>query len=118
MSGGHFDYSENQLAHSMFGWSMDVDYGEDGFSQSKVARNINPLDDRELSEMLWDMLCLIHSKDYYESGDTSKERYEKDLKYFKNKWMKRSESDVIAAYKQDIRNYADELIRELDKGWK
>ena len=39
MSGGHFDYSNDNLCHEIFGWEVSADYGECGFKQSKIARN-------------------------------------------------------------------------------
>lgn len=87
MSGGHWNYQNDSAARAIFGWNMDVDYGEEGFSQGKYARRNNPLDDKMLSEMCWDMFCLLHSYDWYASGDTGKDDYLADLKYFREKWL-------------------------------
>ena len=83
------------FVHDLFGWDVYVNYGETGFSQSKMAREANPLQDKELSELLWDLLCVTYSKFYYESGDISEDTYEKDRKYFKNKWIGRSSTQRI-----------------------
>ena len=74
---------------------MDVDYGDEGFSQSKYARRNNPLGDKMISELVWDVFCLLHSYDWYMEGDTSKETYLEDLKRFKNKWLKVSEKELV-----------------------
>jgi hypothetical protein len=66
---------------------MDADYGEEGFSQSKYARRNNPLGDKMISELVWDVFCLLHSYDWYESGDICYETYLEDLKRFKGKWL-------------------------------
>ena len=87
MSGGHWDYQNDTLSSEIFGWNMGVDYGEIGFSQSKKAAKINPLEDHEISEMLWDMLCILHSYDWYASGDTCEETYRADVERFKKKWL-------------------------------
>lgn len=37
--------------------------------------------------MVWDVFDLIHSYDWYASGDTCKETYLKDKAEFKKKWF-------------------------------
>lgn len=87
MSGGHWNYDNDSAARAIFGWNMDVDYGEEGFAQSKYARRNNPLGDKMISELVWDVFCLLHSYDWYMSGDTCEETYLEDLKRFKKKWL-------------------------------
>ena len=87
MSGGFWNYQNDQAARAIFGWNMDVYYGEDGFSQSKYARRNNPLGDKMVSELVWEVFCLLHSYDWYASGDTGKETYLEDMKRFKTKWL-------------------------------
>lgn len=113
MSGGLWNYKNNDLASELFGWDLDCHYGEEGHRWCKKARAINPLEDRELSEMLWDMMCLLNSKDFYECGDIGKDGYDKDKKWFKQKWCKRTEKDILAAYREDLQLYCDELKSEL-----
>lgn len=113
MSGGSWNSHHSLLADELFGWGLSLTYGKDRFKNSKVARNIDPMEDKELSEMLWDILCLLHSKDYYESGDINKSTYEEDVAEFKKKWFKRSKKDTLEAYKEDLRTYAEELLKEF-----
>ena len=94
MSGGHFDYIDNRIAETVFGYSdLYPDYGEEGFGQAKKAAKINPFDDVEISEMFWDMLCLLHSLDWCQSGDTSEATYRQDVEYFKEKWFGKTEEE-------------------------
>ena len=72
MSGGHFDYADERLKDVMFGWDND-------FS--------NVLEDREISELVFDVLNLIHDYDWYVSGDTCKDTYLKKKAAFKKKWF-------------------------------
>lgn len=88
MSGGHFDYQNDNLCHDIFGWGVSPDYGDDGFNQSKIARRLNPLEDLVLSELVFDVFCILHSFDWYKSGDTREETYREDVKRFKDKWLK------------------------------
>ena len=114
MSGGHFDYKQGSLATEMFGWDIQLDYGAEGHLTSKAARAINPMEDREISEIVWDVLCLIQSYDWYASADTSEEDYRADVKWFKDKWFNRTKEKSIKAYKQDIRDFADSIMKEID----
>lgn len=112
MSGGYFEYLDQKLAREMFGWNIDICYGEKGFSKVNKAGAINPLEDREISKLTWDLLCLIYSFDYYISGDTRKETYLEDLKYFKDKWLKPGRKETA---KRLIDEECEELRKELYK---
>lgn len=72
MSGGRFDYRDSALKDDIFGWT-------DKWS--------NVFEDREISELVWDVLDLIHDFDWYASGDTCKENYLAKKKAFKTKWF-------------------------------
>jgi hypothetical protein len=87
VSGGHWAYENDRLAHEIFSWNMDPNYGERGFSQAKFARKLNPLGDKMVSELVWDVFCLLHSYDWCASGDCREETYLEDLKRFKTKWL-------------------------------
>ena len=88
MSGGHFDYSTDRACSEVFGWVVSADYGERGFEQSKVARQLDPLEDAIMSELVFDVFCILHSYDWYASCDTCEETYRADVKRFKEKWLK------------------------------
>lgn len=79
MSGGHFDYLNDRTASEIFGWNLYPDYGQAGFQQARAARRMNPLEDKQLSELCWDMFCLLHSYDWYASGDTDRDGYLEDI---------------------------------------
>jgi hypothetical protein len=72
MSGGRFDYKDSMLKHEIFGW-------ED--------KPHNVFEDREISELVWDVLDLIHDYDWYSSGDTCKDTYLAKKTAFKKKWL-------------------------------
>lgn len=122
MSGGYFNYSQWSIADALFP-SLSVDYGEDGHEQSKKARKLNPMRDRDVSEIVWDVLCLLHSFDWCESGDTGEDTYQADVEWFKRKWLRRAESDLVEKARVDLGILLEEtqaeysLIRdELMKG--
>ena len=94
MSGGRFDYMDSRLKDEIFGWS-DTWY--------------NVFEDREISELVWDILNLIHDYDLYVSSDTCKETYLKAKAEFKRKWF--SNRDV--AVRRTIDTAIEELKAEL-----
>lgn len=72
MSGGRFEYKDMGLKSEIFGWTDTPN---------------NAFEDREISELVWDVLDLIHEYDWYASGDTCKETYLKAKSEFKKKWF-------------------------------
>lgn len=88
MSGGRFNYSNDSACSDIFGWDINCNYGERGFSQSNKARRLDPLEDKVMSELVFDVFCVLHSYDWYASGDTGEETYRADVKRFKEKWLK------------------------------
>lgn len=94
MSGGYFNYTDSQFQSELFGWT---------------DKPVNVLEDRELSDMTWDLLNLIHTFDYYKSGDCSKEKYLAEKKLFKNKWF----SNRGVRIKNVIDSAIDDLKEEL-----
>ena len=115
MSGGHFDYDNDRAARTIFGWRVDVDYGlgQDWYKDNvRVARKIDPLEDKQISELVFDLFCLLHSFDWYKSGDTGENTYLKDLEFFKSKWLKPTPSQRMKA---EIEKSVSELRGELLK---
>lgn len=93
MSGGRFNYADSNLKSEMFGWTDEPH---------------NVMEDDEISELAWDLLDLIHTFDYYESGDTGRDNYIKAKNDFKNKWFKNSR-------KIRLEKIVDRKIEELKK---
>lgn len=77
MSGGRFNYINDSAKSEIFGYFCD--YDED--------RIPDIFEDREISELIYDVFGLIHDFDWYASGDTSKETYLKEKAAFKKKWL-------------------------------
>ena len=85
MSGGNFNYVDATLRDEIYGWS-------------ETWHNV--FEDREISELVWDILDLIHDYDWYVSGDTRRETYLKAKADFKNKWF--NNRDVVVKRVVDI----------------
>lgn len=96
MSGGLFNYKNEYLKNEIFDWC-------DG---KKVP---NVFEDREISELIYDVFELIHCFDLYKSGDTCKGTYLHQKNEFKIKWMgnrgvrvKRIVDAAISDVKQEL----------------
>lgn len=118
MSGGRWNYGECNLGYDMFP-GCDVCYGLGDDNKSKygnytesvrLARKHNPMEDKQLSELVFDVLCLIYSADWYKSGDTGEDCYRQDVSYFKEKWLNVKANDAIKA---EIDKAIDEMKEEL-----
>ena len=94
MSGGHFEYLDSRLKDEIFGY------------EDKVK---NVFEDREISELVFDVLDLIHEFDWYYSGDTGKETYLEAKAKFKKKWF----SSRGVRIKRTIDTAIDEVRAEL-----
>ncbi len=113
MSGGRFDYDNDRAANTIFGWDICTDYGlgkYDYNSNVKAARKRNPLEDKQMSELVYDVFCILHSLDWYLSGDTGEDDYREDVKYFKNKWFYKNENSQI---REEIDKGIEELRDDL-----
>ncbi len=97
MSGGLFDYQDCSLKNTIFDYSDTP---------------TNVFEDREISELVWDVLNLIHMFDYYKSGDTVEENYLKQKAAFKKKWLNGNHSQRV---KRIVDNGLAELKKELYK---
>ena len=111
MSGGYWNYRNGGLASDIFGWDLSVHYGDRGFAQSAKARRLNPLEDKLISELVWDVFVLLDSFDYYKSSDTCEEDYRADVERFKNKWMKISKESTKKIVDEELEFLKEELYR-------
>lgn len=96
MSGGRFDYIDSRCKSEIFGWD---------------DRCRNVFEDREISELIFDVFDLIHAYDWYASGDTGEDSWLTAKDAFKKKWLKRDNGRV----KRIIDNAIDEAREELYK---
>ena len=102
MSGGRFNYADGNLKSEMFGCG---------------DKPINVMEDDEVSELVWDVLNLIHDLDYYQSGDTCRETYIESKKEFKKKWFGNRDErlEKIVDKKIDqLREEVKEMIGETE----
>lgn len=96
MSGGYYDYHNDDLGYEIFGYNVSIGYDlENRQKDINAVRKMNPMEDKLISELVYDVFCLLHSYDWYRSGDCCEESYRKDVDYFKQKWFKTIDEDRI-----------------------
>lgn len=99
MSGGHFEYQDATLKSQIFDYS------------DKVS---NQFEDMEISQLVWDILDLIHEYDWYVSGDTGREDWLKAKTAFKAKWLSGERSAnleaIIDARLADVKSELREML--------
>lgn len=113
MSGGQFDYFHDKITQQVYDW--EVDANDDLGSKAQVwsankARKMDPLNDVELSEMLYDLACVMKAHDWFRSGDTGPEDYDEAKQYFKNKWFGKTQKQRID---DQVEKAAIQLKREV-----
>ena len=96
MSGGRFNYYDLYLKGEIFGLG---------------DRPTNTFEDLEISLMIWDVLNLIHDFDYYESSDSSEEKWLKSKKQFKEKWLKQDSERTKMIVDGAIERCKEELYK-------
>ena len=109
MSGGHWDYANDTLAGEVLGYDYYVSYGLDSDRHNdyfKKAVREHPLEDPEISALVFDVFCLLHSYDWAVSADTSMDAYREDVAIFKKRWFK-------TARKEQVRSIVDTCVNGL-----
>lgn len=91
MSGGRFDYKDDALAAELFPgvpirWGLDSGEWYDNAVEKVTESDV--MCDKEISELVYDVMCLLHGADLYLSGDLGWATYECDLQYFREKWLR------------------------------
>lgn len=105
MSGGRFDYKDEYAMSEIFRCDAFLFGGYD-----KDYKIPNVFEDREISELIFDVFMLIHDYDWYASSDTSKDDYLKSKAEFKKKWLGNNRGIVV---KRIIDKAIEEAKQEL-----
>lgn len=115
MSGGHWGYSNDSLCDEVTGCYPDYGMGDAEYTKSaKYVRKQNLLGDKQISELVYDVFCLLHSYDWYICSDTCEETYLKDVAYFKKKWFKKPDFlDVKKEIDAEIEAVKESLYKEF-----
>lgn len=114
MSGGSLNYLASNMCDSLFSSRVEGHYKKicDN-DNARIARKLNPMHNRELSELMADAMCLLHALEWYESSDISEDKYKECANKFKKKWMPRSPEAKANSYAEDLKALYKELDAEL-----
>lgn len=123
MSGGSHNYIYNRLSDALnipTGHYGDIKPDNTVIDYKRVIKS-NPMHDIELSLLMYDISCLLHSLEWCDSSDIGDETYMNDVKAFKDKWIGRSQESRTEECSALIRSYAEELIetyfgKQFEKG--
>ena len=114
MSGGSHDYIAYRINSELFEDRIETHYTNVcDEKNARIARNLNPMHDRELSELMADVMCLLYGLEWFDSCDIGEETYKECVKKFKEKWMHRSPEATVNSYAEDLKALYKELDAEL-----
>lgn len=102
MSGGYFDYVNENVR-----WTMEGKWR-----------------DEEINELFYDLFCaplwgsreggLATALDFWLEGDIDEEVYREYVAKFKKKWFKRTNEDSVKLYQEKLQEYCDKLKKEME----
>ena len=114
MSGGSHNYIAYEINAELFENRIETNYTNVcDAKNARIARNLNPMHDRELSELMADVMCLLYGLEWFDSCDIGEETYKECVNKFKEKWMHRTENDRLNSYAEDLKALYKELDAEL-----
>lgn len=118
MSGGYLDYKPGELADAIYNYKHYIHYGlEKQQPKAKSVARENDLEDHEISELTYDLLCLLHSFEWYKSGDIADTTYQKDVVFFKKKWLGRSpenrKDNLLELAESELEEIKNRYLEEL-----
>lgn len=83
MSRGYWDYKNQNLQDEIFGWGAEANHVP------------NIFEDREISEIIFDMFQLLYAFDSYKCADWGEDDWIRQKNYFKNKWFGKTEDERV-----------------------
>lgn len=114
MSDGSHNYIADTINEALFEGRIWTRYANVcDAKNARIARNLNPIHDRELSELMADVICLLYGLERFDSCDIGEETYKERVKKFKAKWFTRIEKDRLNSYFEDLESYYKEIVEEL-----
>jgi hypothetical protein len=70
--------------------------------------------DRQLDEMMKDLVKVLHDLEWWKSSDTGEDTYRRAVTEFKKKWFKQRKIDVQKQIESEFERTKDELMKEFD----
>lgn len=92
MSGGSYCYMYNRIEEEYVGRMFDS----------------------QLNSMMKDLVDVLHDLEWWQSCDSSEERYRETVRKFKKKWFKQTKIDVQKQIESKFEQTKDELLKEFE----
>lgn len=90
MSGGSLDYLAFKMNDELYD-QASVHYSNvDNPEEAIHARRDDPFEDRDISELVFDVACLVHALEWYKSGDICEKTYREVLAKFKKNYLQKA----------------------------
>ena len=70
--------------------------------------------DRQLDEMMKDLVKVLHDLEWWQSSDTGEDTYRRAVTEFKKKWFKQREIDVQKQIESEFERTKNKLLKEFD----
>lgn len=70
--------------------------------------------DRQLDEMMEDLVKVLHDLEWWRSSDTGEDTYRMAVTEFKKKWFKQRKIDVQKHIESEFERTKDELLKEFE----
>lgn len=70
--------------------------------------------DRQLDEMMKDLVKVLHDLEWWQSCDCDEKRYRESVTKFKKKWFKQTKIDVKNQIESKFEQTKDELLKEFE----
>lgn len=72
---------------------------------------VGQMEDRELDDLIKDIVTIAHDLEWYHSNDTSRDKYRESVRKFKDKWFKQSREERLKKYiEESIQKTKEELM--------
>lgn len=92
MSGGSFDYEYARVGELFVGY----------------------MEDKELDEMMDDLVIVLRAIEWWKSGDTCEEDYRRIANGFKKKWFGMANDRLLQIYSKELYRLSNEIKTRLD----
>lgn len=92
MSGGSYNYMYSRIEYEYAG----------------------KMHDSQLNSMMKDLVDVLHDLEWWQSCDSSEERYRDTVRKFKKKWFRQTKIDVQKQIESEFERTKNELLKEFE----
>ena len=76
---------------------------------------VGQMEDRELDDLMKDIVTIAHDLEWYHSNDISHNKYRESVRKFKDKWFKQSREERLKKYiEESIQKTKEELLDMIE----